>query len=47
MINLKIYLKQSARIKVMAGRTLTTADANVAEVYFIPKKYKFWSRTGL
>lgn len=34
-------------MKVMAGRTLTVADANVAEVYFIPRKYKFWSRTGL
>lgn len=40
-------LKKTAIMKVMAGRTLTTADANVAEVYFIPRKYKFWSRTGL
>lgn len=46
-INLNLYLKQSASTKVMAGRTLTVADANVAVVYFIPRKYKFWSRTGL
>lgn len=31
------YLKMSARMKVRAGRALTVADANVAEVYFIPK----------
>ncbi|WVZ05703.1 hypothetical protein V8G54_019049, partial [Vigna mungo] len=29
------YLKISAIIKVMAGRTLTVADANVVEVFFI------------
>ena len=37
----------SAIIKVMAGRTLTVADANVVEVDFIPMLYKFWSSTGL
>ena len=31
----------------MAGRTLVKAAANVAVVYFIPRKYKFWSMTGL
>jgi hypothetical protein len=34
-------------MKVIAGRTLTIAAANVAVVYFIPRKYKFWSITGL
>lgn len=33
--------------KVMAGRILYIAAANVAVVYFIPIKYKFWSITGL
>lgn len=33
--------------KVMAGRILSIATAKVAVVYFIPKKYKFWSITGL
>lgn len=36
-----------AKIKVMAGRILVMATAKDAVVYFIPKKYKFWSITGL
>lgn len=36
-----------AKIKVMAGSILVVATAKVAVVYFIPKKYKFWSITGL
>lgn len=35
------YLKISAKMKVMAGRILAVAEANVAEVYVIPTKYKF------
>lgn len=31
----------------MAGRMLLIAAANVAVVYFNPRKYKFWSMTGL
>lgn len=31
------HLKQSAIRKVIAGRAFVVADANVAEVYFIPK----------
>lgn len=42
-----IYLSNQAIRKVMAGRTLVKAAANVAVVYFIPRKYKFWSMTGL
>lgn len=34
-------LKMMAIMKVRAGRTLTVADAYVADVYFIPKTYKF------
>ncbi len=41
------YLSKQAIRKVMAGRTLVIAAANVAVVYFIPRKYKFWSITGL
>jgi hypothetical protein len=36
-----IHLKQSAIRKVIAGRAFVVADENVAEVYFIPKEYKF------
>lgn len=32
---------------VRAGRILVIAAAKVAVVYFIPRKYKFWSITGL
>jgi hypothetical protein len=35
------YLKISAKMKVIAGRIFAVADANVAEVYVIPTKYKF------
>lgn len=41
------YLRMQAKIKVMAGRMLVMATAKVAVVYFMPKKYKFWSITGL
>lgn len=41
------YLRIQAIRKVMAGTTLLIAEAKVAVVYFSPKKYKFWSRTGL
>lgn len=41
------YLRIQAITKVMAGRILHMAAAKVAVVYFIPKKYKFWSITGL
>lgn len=37
----------TAKMKVMAGKILTTADENVADVYCIPTKYRFWSSTGL
>jgi len=32
-----------ASTKVMEGTEFITADANDAEVYFIPKKVKHWS----
>lgn len=41
------YLTMEANIKVIAGSILLMAAAKVAVVYFIPKKYKFWSITGL
>lgn len=34
-------------MKVTAGRILTVAAAKVADVYWIPTPYKFWSSTGL
>lgn len=42
-----IHLKTTAIMKVMAGRILTVAAANVADVYCIPTPYRFWSSTGL
>jgi len=36
-----------AKTKVIAGSILVMVTAKVAVVYFIPKKYKFWSITGL
>lgn len=41
------YLRMQAIINVRAGRILVMAAAKVAVVYFIPRKYKFWSITGL
>lgn len=41
------YLRMQAMTKVMAGRIFVIAAAKVAVVYFIPRKYKFWSITGL
>jgi len=41
------YLSTQAITNVIAGTMLTIVAANVAEVCFIPKKYKFWSITGL
>jgi hypothetical protein len=41
------YLRMQAIINVRAGRILVIAAAKVAVVYFIPRKYKFWSITGL
>lgn len=35
---LQFHLKRHAITNVMAGRTLAIAAANVAVVYFIPKK---------
>lgn len=41
------YLIMQAKINVIAGMILVMAVVKVAVVYFIPKKYKFWSITGL
>lgn len=41
------YLNIQDIMKVMAGRVLYIAAANVAVVYFKPREYRFWSITGL